>query len=296
MLKYFLLLFILIPNIHAQEIAFTFDDAPAEDTVNFKSIDRAKLLIKKLTALSIPRVMIFANPCKGKYEETQAHLSQYVSSGHLIQNHSCSHPRLDDVGAEAYIADIKAGDEKLATLMSSQKYFRYPYLNEGSKGNNRDLVRDWLKKNNYRNGMVSADNDDYIFSFKMEEAQKRGVKINHDLLSKLFVDHVVGGAVFYDNLAKSVLGRSPKHVLLLHERDATVMYLEKLVAEFKRRGWKIISPDEAYIDPLYLEQPVNTYAGNGIIAQVAREKTGQTSAYGDFNKLKKDIDKILGKK
>ena len=174
MLKYFLLLFILIPNIHAQEIAFTFDDAPAEDTVNFKSIDRAKLLIKKLTALSIPRVMIFANPCKGKYEETQAHLSQYVSSGHLIQNHSCSHPRLDDVGAEAYIADIKAGDEKLATLMSSQKYFRYPYLNEGSKGNNRDLVRASIL---HQNGRART-----ILHANVGEGGAGGLRGAHDLL------------------------------------------------------------------------------------------------------------------
>lgn len=294
-LKIFLVLTISF-SLHAQEIAFTFDDAPAEDTVNFKSMDRAKLLVKKLTALSIPKVMIFANPCKGKYEATQAHLALYLKAGHLIQNHTCSHPRLDNVGAEAFIANIKEGDEKLATLMSGQKFLRYPYLNEGSKGNNRDQVRDWLKKNNYRNGMVSADNDDYIFSFKMEQAQKKGLKINHDLLSKLFVAHVVEGAVFYDELAKSVLGRSPKHVLLLHERDATVMYLEKLVAEFKRRGWKIISSEEAFLDPIYQEQPVNTYAGNGIIAQVAREKNGNTVAYGDFDKLKKDIDSILGRK
>ncbi len=292
--KIFFLIFLLVSaNIGAQEIAFTFDDVPAEDTVNFKSADRAKLLIKKLAALKIPPVMIFANPCKGDASETQKHLDLYMKAGHSIQNHSCSHPRLDDVGALAYIEDIKKGDEKLAAFMTGQKFFRFPYLNEGNKNNNRDQVRDWLKKNNYRNGMVSADNDDYIFTFKMEKAQKNGVKVNHEKLSKLFVKHVVEGAVFYNDLALKVMGRSPKHVLLLHERDATVMYLEKLAAEFKKRGWKIISAKEAYTDPLYLELPVNGYAGNGIIAQLAREKTGEASVYGDFDLLKKNIDEIL---
>ncbi len=275
-----------------KEIAFTFDDAPAEDTVNFKSVDRTKLLVKKLKSLKMPKVMVFSNPCKS--ESAIYQMSLYVEAGHLIGNHSCSHPRLDDVGSALYIKDIEKGDKELATVIKGQKFFRFPYLNEGYKQDSaRDDVRAWLKANNYRNGMVSADNDDYIFSFKMAQAQGQGKKINHKKLKAMFVNHVVGGAEFYNEAAVKYLGRSPKHVLLLHERDATVMYLEALVAEFKKRGWTIIPIDTAFNDPIYFEFPTNKYSGNGIIPQMIKEKNGEVVSYEDFDRLKKEIDSVL---
>lgn len=276
-----------------KEIAFTFDDAPAEDTVNFKSIDRTKFLVKKLKTLKMPKVMVFVNPCKDP-QNAITQMSLYTKAGHLIGNHSCSHPRLDDVGYEEYIRDVEKGDKELISLFKGQKFFRFPYLNEGYKKDSaRDVLREWLKNNNYRNGMVSADNDDYIFSFKMAQAQARGKKIDHKKLETMFVNHVVGGADFYNEAAIKHLGRSPKHVLLLHERDATVMYLEALVREFKKRGWSIVAVDEAYNDPIYFEFPVNKYSGNGIIPQMIKEKNGEVVSYEDFERLKKEIDEVL---
>ncbi len=93
-----------------------------------------------------------------------------------------------------------------------------------------------------------------------------------------------------DDLAVKILGRSPKHVLLLHERDITVMFLEDLVAEIKKQGWKIIDAAEAFEDPMYSEQPVNTYAGTGIVSQLAFEKTGEKKICYNFKSLKKRIE------
>ncbi len=72
------------------------------------------------------------------------------------------------------------------------------------------------------------------------------------------------------------------------------MFIDSLVKELRNQGWKIISVEEAYKDKMYLEQPKNTYANNGIIAQVGMEKTGEKVGYNHFDELKAELIKILG--
>lgn len=139
------------------------------------------------------------------------------------------------------------------------------------------------------------DNDDTIVTDRIIKAKEQGKKINHEKVKELFLKHILGAAEFYEKLAIENLGYSPKHVLLLHEIDGTVLYIDSLVKELLKNGWKIISAKEAYEDPLYLKAPKNTYANNGIIAQMVYEKSGQKPkmAYYKWDELEKDLDKLL---
>jgi peptidoglycan-N-acetylglucosamine deacetylase len=289
----FIAILFLAHSVHAKEIAFSFDDAPAASTAHFTSEARTKKLIKSLKDLKVPSVMVFANPClKGDQKAGLQQLKLYRSAGHLLANHTCSHPRFDDVGFEHFVQDTVKADQLLSKLFVGQKFFRYPFLNEG-KAELRDRFRSWLKKNGYRNGFVSIDNDDYLVSSKINQAKEQGRKIDYEKVQSIFLDHILGAVEFYDSLAIKTLGYSPKHVLLLHERDATVMFIKPLVKELRKRGWKIISAADAFTDPLYLEEPRNTYANNGIIAQVDFERTGKKAGFWDFEKLEASLNTVL---
>jgi peptidoglycan/xylan/chitin deacetylase (PgdA/CDA1 family) len=294
-MKNIFLIFLFSISAHAKEIALSFDDSPMPTSKHFTTHARTDELIKALKELNVPSAMIFTNPCKREDSASVINqLKKYKDAGHLIANHTCSHPRLDDVGYAAYVKNIEKADRFLSPLFKGQKFFRFPFLNEGKEEKLRDQVREWLKVNQYRNGMVSVDNDDYIFSFKINQAKEKGKKIDYKKVKKLFLEHVIGAANFYDELAIKTLGRSPKHVILLHEMDATVIFIRPLVEELRKQGWKIISAEEAFTDKLYLELPKNTYANNGIIAQVAMEKTGARIGYNHFDGIKVELNKLLG--
>ena len=282
-----------IQSTNTQEIALSFDDAPMSDSEFFKSSERTEKLIALLKKLDIRGAMIFSNPCKDE-KKGVAQLKKYSDAGHFIANHTCSHPRFNDVGLDTFIADTDKADKLLSELMKSQKYFRFPYLNEGADEKNRDKMRIWLKDHNYRNGLVSIDDDDYVFSSALNKAKKQKRKINLKEIQSMYVNHLVGAVEFYDQLAKDKMGYNPKHVILLHENDSTVLFLEAFVNELKKKGWKFISAQEAYKDKLYLETPKNTYANNGIIAQVALEKTGIKSSYNKYDELRSELIKKLG--
>ena len=278
-----------------KEMALTFDDAPMGSTQHFETNIRTETLIKKLKDLSVPPVMIFANACKRvDAVSVVQQLKKYRDSGNLIENHTCSHLRLDDVGFEQFTKDIEKGDQLLTDLSKGTKFFRFPYLNESKDSHLRNELREWLKKKNYKNALVSVDDDDYLFSFKVNQAKQKGKKIDYPKIEALFLKHLLGAVDFYDDLAIKTIGRSPKHVMLLHEMDITVMFIDSLVKELRKRGWKIISAEEAYQDILYSELPANTYSGDGLIAQLALEKTGKKSNYDQFDHIKLELNRILG--
>lgn len=286
--------YILLSQSIAKEVALTFDDAPNGPSLHFTSLQRTQELIKKLKDLNVPEVMIFANACKGRnIQETIFQLKKYTEAGHLIENHSCSHFRLDEVGFKVFSEDAEKGDQLLKSLYAGQNFFRYPYLNEGKDVLIRDQMREWLKKNNYRNAPITGDNEDPTFSAKINQAKKLGKKIDYEKIKTIFLDHIISSLECNDKLAIDNFNRSPKHVLLLHEADATVMFIDDLVAELRKKEWKIINASKAYEDPIYFELPKNTYAGSGLIAQMVFEKTGKKESCYDYSALVRTLNKAL---
>lgn len=279
----------------AKEIALTFDDAPGEDTGIFKVEERTDELIRKLKLLDVPQAIFFANPCNGgRRKMILRQLAKFRNSGNLIGNHTCTHPRLDKVGFERFALDVDKADALLESLIQGQKVFRFPFFNEGSDKLTRDQVRNWLKSRGYKNIPSSVENEDPVFSLKLNQAKAAGKKIDYIKVETLFVDHVLAGAEFYEKLAREVLGYSPKHILLLHDKDATVLFLESLIRALRKNGWTIIGAQEAIRDPLYSLEPQNTHAEYGLLAQVAFEKSGAFAPYYDFEKLKRELNAVLG--
>ena len=177
--------------------------------------------------------------------------------------------------------------------MTQNKFIRYPYLNEGTDKELRDNVRIWLKQQNYRNARISADNEDPIFSAKINKAKKLGKAIDHQKVYELFESHIVSSLECSDNVARKLFGRSPKHVLLLHEADATVLFIKQLVTKLRKDGWKIIPVLEAYSDPIYFEEPLNMKAWHGIISQLEFERTGSFTSCYDYRAMVKKLNELL---
>lgn len=182
----------------------------------------------------------------------------------MIGNHTCTHPRLDDVGFDNFSKDAEKADNLLQPLFNGQKYFRFPFLNEGKKAKNQKQMREWLEKHNNDNAYISVNNDDTVLTEKINAAKKIGKPIDYKAIEALFVKHILTAAEFYDDLAKKHFGYSPKHVMLLHEIDGSVLFLEGVITALRVNGWKIICAEETYTVPLYLKKPTSTESVRGI--------------------------------
>ncbi|MBB3063701.1 hypothetical protein [Microbulbifer rhizosphaerae] len=121
----------------------------------------------------------------------------------------------------------------------------------------------------YSNGYVTVDNYDWYINQLYLQYKSSGKKINSENMKELYIDLLWENIQFYDKLAKDILGRSPKHVLLLHENEIAALYLGNLIDRVRSKGWKIISPVEAYQDPLAGVNHDLPFSKQGRVASVA---------------------------
>lgn len=254
-----------------REIALTFDDIPLPDGPFYTGEERAQRLIEGLRQAGVSEAMIFATPGNGAPEVGEARLRAYAAAGHVIANHSFSHPNLNtpEITAETYLANVAQADAILRPLPGFRPWFRFPYLSEGDSVEERDAVRQGLIAMGYAQGYVTADSYDWRIDGHARAARQTGHEMDVDALRDLYVRTIVTNTDYADRLAVAAIGRSPKHVLLLHENDLAAMFITDVVAALEADGWRIVPATEAFADPIASEYPNTLDLGGGLINAMA---------------------------
>ena len=102
----------------------------------------------------------------------------------------------------------------------------------------------------YFNAYITLKNWDWFIESLFQEAIKDGVTIDMQRMSSFYVQTLMESINHYDQMAVRHLGRSPKHVLLLHEMDISALFIGDVVDELRQSGWNIISIEQAYADDI----------------------------------------------
>lgn len=260
----------------AKRIALTFDDVPRNPGAFFTPEERTRRLIAGLNEARVPGAAFFITA--GNLNEPfgqggEKRIMDYVANGHVLANHSYTHPHLSEVSAEEYLANLDKTEAWLKGREGRRAWFRFPYLDEGMTDKaKRDAVRAGLKARGLRNGYVTVDGADWHLEMLTQQAAAAGKPMDMEALRDLYVQTHVEAANFNDALARRELGRSPAHILLLHETDLAALYIDDLVEALRKDGWEIISADEAFKDPLMHEMPEAPSANGTLLSQMARAR------------------------
>jgi peptidoglycan-N-acetylglucosamine deacetylase len=267
---------ILSPAYAQKRVALTFDDVPRMAGAFMTQDERSEKLITALKAAKVKQVAFFLNPCNLSDPARvggEARIAAYVAAGHVIANHSCTHPSLNETSTEAYLADIDKAAAWLKDRPGYRPWFRFPYLFEGGEDKvKRDAIRAGLKARGLRNGYVTADGNDWNLEQLTIDAVNQGKTMDMVALRKLYLQSQLSAMDYHEELARRTLGRSPAHVLLLHETDIAAMFIGDLVAELRRNGWTIITADQAFADPIHKANPDVPFAAGTLIGSMAWEK------------------------
>ena len=257
-------------NAAPRRIALSFDDAPLPDGAFLTGAERTRRLVAGLEAAGVQGALVFATTSNLEAAPGGAdRLRAYADAGHAIGNHSHAHPWLRRSEPEAYLADVRAANERLSALGFAPAYFRYPFLDEGPDVARRDAAREGLAALGLRNGYVTVDNYDWYLDVLAAEALAANPDVDREALRRLYVEVLMDAVRFYDAIARDTLGRSPAHVLLLHENDLAALYIGDLVAALRADGWEIIPAPEAYADPIADTVPDTLFNGQGRVAALA---------------------------
>lgn len=259
-----------------KRIALTFDDVPRNPGGFFTPEERSRRLLASLRAAGVRQAAFFVNP--GNLEQPfgaggEQRIAAYVAAGHVIANHSYSHPHLNAMSVQDYLANIDRAEAWLANRPGRRPWFRYPFLDEGGSDKaKRDAVRAGLAQRGLHNGYVTVDASDWNMEALAAQARAEGKTIDMDALRDLYVESHVQAAEVYNDLAVRALGRSPAHVMLMHETDLAAMFLPDLVRALRARGWEIVTADEAYADPIASLRPDVPSAQGTLTEAIAWER------------------------
>lgn len=268
-LCFFITLFTI--SAHSQEIAITIDDVPRPDSRLFSGEERTQKIITSLKKANVPDVLLFVTT-NNIQEKSKKRVEAYVEAGFQLGNHSHSHFSAHRKDIETYLSDIMVARNKLKNFENVAPFYRYPYLHEGNDRNTRDRIRQHLQSIGYRNGYVTVDNYDWYMDRLLQKALSNDKQVNYDALKKAYVTILWEAILFYDEIAHKALGRSPKHVLLLHENDMAALFIGDLIGHIRAQGWQVVSPQEAYEDPIAFTIPDVLFNGQGRVAAIAKSK------------------------
>ena len=196
----------------------------------------------------------------------------WSDAGHLVGNHTYSHPFFPNTTAARFIEDLERGEAVVAGFPSFQSYrmFRFPALKEGDTAANRDEVRTYLAQHNYRNGHVTIDTSDWYYDQRLRERLKKAPDTDPALYRDVYLEHIWDRATYYDGLARDVLGRSIPHTILLHYTWINVLFLDDILAMFESKGWKLASARASFTDPVFSSKPAHIPAGESLVWALAQ--------------------------
>ncbi|HEX2615888.1 MAG TPA: polysaccharide deacetylase family protein [Flavobacteriales bacterium] len=252
-----------------QRVCITIDDLPcagcAEGTWRQVTTD----LLATLKKHRVPAIG-FVNEGKlyhdGVFDSTRyALLEQWLQAGMDLGNHTFGHQGTTDHTVAEYEVDVVKGERALRPLMHrygrTLRYFRHPFLQAGPTPGYRDSLNAVLARRGYVIAPVTFDNDEYIYAWCYEQAQRAAdaaLMARRAASYQLYMDSVMR---FHEARTQAFLGRSIPQILLVHANALNAAELDTLLTRLEQRGYVFVPLEEALQDAVYTLPEATTRYG-----------------------------------
>lgn len=231
-----------------REIAITIDDLPfvgsATNTpANLKRTqDRFAAIVKALVDNQVPATGFAIGGAVAKNEWDL--LENFRNQGFALGNHTYTHKSLSGVSADKYISDIEHADNVLASVMTEPKYFRYPYLAEGS-GEKKQKVQEYLAEHQYTIAPVTIDSKDYEFNAQLYRVPYRKREQSINQFKKRYLAYIWKQTLAAEQRSRKSNGQPVRQILLIHANLLNSYCLPDILEMYKKHGYKFISLADA---------------------------------------------------
>lgn len=250
-------------------IAVTIDDFDLTDTPLMSGAQRDVAIRAALARHRVKAAGFVAGKYVGHSLDPRI-LTRWSDAGHILGNHSFSHRHFGGEDPDGFMADILRCEPLLSDYAGFRRLFRFPYLAEGKTAEGRDAMRALLKRHGYRNAPVTIDTSDWYIDNRLKARLQSDPGHSVDPYRAFYLEHVWERATFYDGLARSLLGHSIDHTILLHHRLTTGLFLGDMLSMFEARGWRIVDADKAFAARLLAREPEVLPAGQSLVWALAK--------------------------
>ena len=243
----------------AQKLALTMDDLPQNGALppGVTRAETAKNVLAILKKRHVPPVYGFVNAKKLEGSADGAEALKLWAAAEPVGNHTYAHMDLEQNTAEAFEREIEEDEPALELLAKGDdwRWLRYPYLHEGDTVEKRRAVRAYLKGRGYRIAQVTLDWEDYLWNFAYARCAAKNDKKSIEWLRSSYLNTASEFLDLGREQAKLIYGRDINHVLLMHLGAFSSMILPEALDLLKKKGFKLVTLEEAESDAAYEGDP-----------------------------------------
>lgn len=256
----------------AEKLAITFDDLPLNGSLpqGVTEVDIVERVLPILKRTQGPPVYGFinANKLEGNPKGAEA-LKLWVRGGQRVASHTYSHRDLTRSSVEDFRREILLNEPALQLLSSKDewRWFRYPYLHEGDTLEKRHAVRQLLGELKYSIAQVTLDHEDYMWNSVYARCVDKKDHKAIEWLRKSYLETAEAYFELQRAEAQQVYGRQINHVLLLHLGAFSPEILPPLFDLLERKGFSLVSLEEAQQDPAYGVDPDYAATNTGTLLE-----------------------------
>ncbi|MCW3848777.1 GDSL-type esterase/lipase family protein [Sphingomonas sp. LB-2] len=240
----------------APMIAFTFDDMPAHAALpqGETRVDIADRIIKALKAVGAPATGFINGVATEREPASVPVLANWRAAGFPLGNHGWAHLNLDQISDDQFVDELKRNEPLLQSLMGKQDWhwFRYPFLAEGGADPaRRARIRTLLAANGYKVAPVTMGFDDWAYNDIYARCVAKGDTGAIAQMETWFLDGAEANIARYRAMAKTLYGHDVPYVILMHLGAFDARMMPRLLALYRKHGFRFVSLEEAMRDPVY---------------------------------------------
>ncbi|MGD9523354.1 MAG: polysaccharide deacetylase family protein [Gemmatimonadales bacterium] len=243
------------------DVAITIDDVPmtagGECTAQeLRAVTGALLQSLRQADVVATAFVIPGTPCQGPGALSSVAIArQWREAGHAVGNHSWSHGDFNGVPATEYLRDVARADEALATVVQTtdqaDRWYRPPLLHTGPTLAKQQALTQWLERAGYRMGVVTIDNQEWVFAAAYLRARQAGDDPLAARIVAAYLLHLDESVAYYRELSQRLFTRDVPQVLLLHANRLNADHLDEVLALLRRSGARFVPLRDALADPAY---------------------------------------------
>jgi len=255
-----------------REFAITIDDVAWQAIPQPYRENASERLLRPLREQGHLHAALFVTGRNVDSPEGHSVLERWSREGHLLANHTWSHRVYGaSMDPAEFAADMLRCDKLMRSFPGFRPLFRFPALEEGSTRQRRDWMRAHLREHGYRNGHVTIDASDWYYDQRLRARLQKEPGFDVNRFRAPYLGHIWNRAVYYDDLAFRVLGRTVPHTLLIHFNLLNSLFLGDLLKMFRSKGWHAIDAAKAFENEVFQREPDTVPAGESLIWALAKE-------------------------
>jgi hypothetical protein len=193
--------------------------------------------------------------------KTLDRMMYYDETGQFLVNAGHNYSMLHAPKNFGFPIDIMKANAALEDYQNYHKHVFFPYLYNGRDAELLEQLRNHLAEHNYSPTYVTTRVHDEYMNSLYHGRMLAGRSVDIRQFEKAYTKMILDAVTAYDAKARTILGFSPRQVLLLHENDIAAYCIVGAIDGLNAKGFKVISPEKVFTDPI-----VNPYFRSGFSA------------------------------